>query len=107
MKQFPTVLLAILFCALTGCGYVGDPLPPALHIPEKVTDLRVVQRGDRVFIEFTLPQLTTEGLPIRKIGGIDLRAGAVEPPFSADRWMSSAKPLPATVNERTAQAVLQ
>jgi hypothetical protein len=100
-------LLAILLCALTGCGYVGDPLPPALHIPEKVTDLRAVQRGDRILIDFTIPELTTEGLPIRKVGGIDLRVGTVEPPFNVDRWMSSAKAVPVPVTERKAQALAQ
>lgn len=68
---------ALLLC---GCAYVGDPLPPALNIPEKITDLRAVQRGDRILIDFTIPQLTTEGLPVRKLGGVDLRIGSTAVP---------------------------
>ena len=30
---------------LAGCGYIGDPLPPLLNIPARVTDLTAVQRG--------------------------------------------------------------
>lgn len=60
---------------LAGCGYVGDPLPPALNIPAKVTDVRVVQRGAKLHIEFTAPALTTEGLGVREFGEMELLAG--------------------------------
>jgi len=60
---------------LTGCGYVGDPLPPALNIPQKVTDLRAVQRGGKIIIDFTIPVLTTENLPIKRLGPPDLQIG--------------------------------
>ena len=39
---------------------MGDPLPPALNIPVAVSDLRVVQRGDKLILDFTAPALTTE-----------------------------------------------
>ena len=48
----------------TGCGYIGEPLPPALNIPSRVTDLRAVEFGDKILAEFTLPPLTTEGLAL-------------------------------------------
>ena len=60
---------------LTGCGYVGDPLPPALNIPKRVTDLRVVERADKALVDFTVQELTTEELPLR-LGRIELQAGA-------------------------------
>lgn len=68
----------LLFCGclcLAGCGYVGDPLPPALNIPVKITDLQVAQRGNRIHVEFTAPALTTEGLAIEELDAIDLRIG--------------------------------
>jgi len=84
-----------LFLALVltaGCGYVGDPLPPALNIPQRIADVTAVQIGDRVEIEFTLPLLTTEGIAVKALGGVDLRAGAsVGKPFNADQWAESAK----------------
>jgi hypothetical protein len=80
------VLPALAVCA--ACGYVGDPLPPALHIPEPVKDLRVVQRGSDLVIEFTTPQFTMENLPL-KIAAIDLRAGA----HIEAQWEATAVPI--------------
>ncbi|MBL8215571.1 MAG: hypothetical protein JNK87_32925 [Bryobacterales bacterium] len=83
---------------LTGCGYVGDPLPPALHIPEAVNDLSVQQRGAKLDIRFTLPQLTTEGMGLEYPAEIELRIG---PPaageFDANRWASGARRVPVPV----------
>ena len=74
-----------------GCGYVGDPLPPALNIPQRIADVAAVQIGDRVEIEFTLPSLTTEGIAVKALGGVDLRAGAAGGnPFNTDKWAESA-----------------
>ena len=78
--------------ALAGCGYVGDPLPPALNIPQRIADMTAVQIGDRLEIEFTLPSLTTEGIALKALGGVDLRAGVpVGKPFNVDQWAESAK----------------
>ncbi len=76
---------------LTGCGYVGDPQPPALHIPLRVEDLSLVQRGESLRLTFTLPKLTTEGLGIAEPGEIDLRIGAApEGAFDTNTWGESA-----------------
>ena len=83
MLWFERGVLLAAALSLCGCGYVGDPLPPALNIPEKVTDLRAVQRGDRILIDFTIPQLTTEGLPIRKLGGVELQIGSESVPVQS------------------------
>lgn len=85
------LLFAILLTA-AGCGYVGDPLPPALNIPQRITDLTAIETGDRIEIEFTLPTLTTEGLVLKTLGGVDLRAGkSPGGAFDADRWADGAK----------------
>ena len=60
---------------LVGCGSIGEPLYPALRIPTRVTDLAVVERGANLDIDFTIPPLTTEGLPLKEIGGVELRVG--------------------------------
>lgn len=57
---------------LAACGYVGDPLPPSLHIPVAVTDLRAEQRVDRLEVRFTLPELTTDNAGIRRLQDIEL-----------------------------------
>jgi len=67
------VLIAAAFTCLAGCGYVGDPKPPALEIPTPVTDLRALQYGDKVLVNFTLPPLTTESLQLTSVRSIELR----------------------------------
>src|SRR5690242_14167190 len=69
---------------LTGCGYVGDPQPPALNIPKKVEDLVAVERGSKIYIEFTQPKFTTENLGIRRKLSFDLKAGANWPDQAAE-----------------------
>src|SRR5438067_1335818 len=54
-----SVLVALL---ATGCGYIGEPLPPLANIPARVNDLAAVQRGSRIFVQFTIPSHTTEGV---------------------------------------------
>jgi hypothetical protein len=90
---------------LCGCGYVGDPMPPALNVPERIADLRAVQRGDRILIEFTIPQFTTDGLPIRKLGGVDLRIGAAAEPFSFERWMTGSDTVPVQETTGSVEAI--
>jgi hypothetical protein len=76
---------------LSGCGYIGNPLPPALDIPSPVTDLRAAEDGDRILVEFTIPPLTTEGLPLKNLRSVDLYVGPPNTPFNPDTWASTAK----------------
>jgi hypothetical protein len=69
-----------LALVLAGCGYIGDPLPPALRRPVRVTDLSAFQQGSNIVVQFTIPKVTTEDLPIAGGEDIELRVG----PHSAD-----------------------
>jgi fibronectin type 3 domain-containing protein len=89
MRRLAAGLLLSAALLFNGCGYVGDPLPPALNIPEKISDLRAVQRGDQLLIDFTIPKLTTEGLPIRKLGGVELQVGST--PVAVDATEGSVQ----------------
>jgi hypothetical protein len=71
--RFVSVVLAAAL--LAGCGYVGDPLPPALNIPVAVTDLRVVQRGDKLVLDFTAPELTTDEIVLTNITALSVLIG--------------------------------
>lgn len=74
---------------LAGCAYVGEPLPPALHVPKPVTALTVEQVGPRLEVRFRPPAETTELLPV-ELGQIELKAGAVEP----GAWPGDARSIP-------------
>jgi hypothetical protein len=76
---------------LAGCGYAGDPKPPALRRPMKISDLSVVERGAKIVIAFTLPAETTEGLPITGSPDVELRAGIAPAPWSQSSWETSAE----------------
>lgn len=96
MTAKPSSFLLLAFCTLpfaflVSCGYVGDPLPPTLDIPRPVTDLRVQQRADKILIDFTIPELTTEGIALR-LERVELRAGPyTRDPFDAEAWAAAAK----------------
>lgn len=87
-RGLPAAACALL---LSGCGYVGDPLPPLLRIPVPVTDLSAVQRGSRIVVEFTVPRFSTEGALLREEPQLDLRAGPAPSPFDANAWAAQAK----------------
>ena len=50
-----TLWLTVLGCLLTACAKIGDPLPPQTILPDTVSDLRVIQVGDRFQLMFSLP----------------------------------------------------
>ncbi len=54
--------------AFVGCGVPGAPKPPSLNLPQPVTDLRAVRKGDSVFLDWTVPAETTDHLPSRNLG---------------------------------------
>lgn len=81
--------LGILVCA--DCGYIGNPLPPALDIPSQIVDLRAAEYGETILVEFTIPPLTTEGLPLKNLRSVDLYAGPANSPFEINSWAASAK----------------
>ncbi len=70
MRQFLTQLLVLLAgtAALVGCGVPGIPKPPSLDLPQTVTDLRAVRKGDRVYLDWTVPSETTDRLAVRHLG---------------------------------------
>ena len=87
--MFRRCIVAFLCAGLAGCGYMGEPLPPAMKRPLRVTDLAAVQRGSNVIIHFTVPKLTTEGTPV-KDEDIELRIGPAENPFQRALWEKTA-----------------
>jgi hypothetical protein len=54
--------------ALVSCGVPGIPKPPSLDLPQPVTDLRAVRKGDNVYLDWTVPTETTDRLAVRHLG---------------------------------------
>lgn len=85
---------------LAGCGYIGEPLPPALRRPVLVNDLTAVQVGSNIVIQFTIPKTTTEDLPIKGGEDIELRVG----PHGADMaaWQRTSDRVPVSAKDTSA-----
>lgn len=88
--RFSFLLAVFLFCFLLGCAYVGPVVPPSPQIPYPVSNLVVVERGQKLVITFTTPSHTIDALPIRQFSDVDLRIGPSVTPFDFERWAASA-----------------
>jgi hypothetical protein len=91
----PAAILSVYLCALlSGCGSIGEPLYPALKIPQLVTDLAVVEHGPNLDFDFTIAPLTNEGLPLKEIGKVVLRVGPNPPNgWNQEEWLKSSTPV--------------
>ena len=94
-RIFECIPASALILVLSGCGYIGEPLPPLLNIPQRVGDLAAFQLGPRIWVRFTLPKLTTEGVVLKQVPRMDLRIGP-QPgaEFNAQAWAATAQPVP-------------
>jgi hypothetical protein len=73
-KRFVPASLSTVGLSLVaaGCGYIGETQPPSLHLPAVVHDLSVVERGERLTVQFTVPVTTTDGLPLKETPRLEL-----------------------------------
>jgi len=69
MQIISKLLLAVSGTAvLISCGIPGAPKPPSLELLQPVTDLRAVRKGNRVYLDWTVPAETTDHLAVRRLG---------------------------------------
>lgn len=93
-KAQVVIIAAIL---LAGCGYPGEPLPPALNRPMRAPDLSAAQHGSKVAIQFTIPGVSTENLPLRARPDVELRIGlAPTDGFTFPKWEAASERVPAS-----------
>jgi hypothetical protein len=95
--------IALLSGLAAGCGAPAAPLPPTLNLPQPVRDLAARRAGDTVHLTFSVPQKTTDKLPVRgpmtaKLcrsleNGACLPAGTLAIPLST-KAVSMDDPLP-------------
>lgn len=51
---------------LAGCGMPGAPLPPSLHLPDRVGDLSAVRTGSQVALTWSMPKRDTDKVPLKE-----------------------------------------
>jgi len=69
-------LLLSVIVFLTGCGRVGDPLPPFIRIPEPATDLRAEQIAGTVRLFWTNPSRYVDQSEATDLAEARIRSGA-------------------------------
>ena len=84
MGRLAAVLVAACCIFLCGCASVGEPMYPSLNIPLRVTDLRVSEHANMLVIDFTIPDLTTDKVTIKRVQSVELTAGEKKIPVSKD-----------------------
>jgi hypothetical protein len=67
-SSHPSLLFIITLVGLTACGVPGIPKPPSLNLPQPVSDLQAVRKGERVYLSWSVPTRTTDSLAIRHAG---------------------------------------
>ena len=79
MKALEGLLVATLLALLTACGVTSAPLPPSLHLPQPVNDLKAARKGDKVTLTWTVPQQSTDQEPLRRHLGVTRICREVSP----------------------------
>jgi len=104
VKSWSVVLGAAL---LSACGYVGPPMPPTLDIPVTISDFRAWEDGDNIEFQFTLPDKTTENLPLTSVRSIELRIDSTLVPLKVSKpgTVTAQVPVQAWVGKTVVMAV--
>ncbi len=91
-------MLAVQGLLLVSCGSIGEPLPPLLHIPERVLDFQARQQGSELIARWTRPERTTDGANLREPAAVVVYALDIA---------SDSPPPPLDVFERLAESVAE
>jgi hypothetical protein len=83
------IAAGVLFSA--SCGYVGPIVPPSPELPNAITDLAVIERGNQLAISFSTPPRTTDNTAIKRFSKIDLAIGPDIQPWDFERWSQTAR----------------
>lgn len=97
--------LFVSLVVLAGCGYPGEPKPPALMRPARVTDLAAVERGAKIVVTFTLPKESTEALPLPSPPDTELRIGVAPAPWNQQEWEAGSERVAVPVVNAVPKAV--
>ena len=76
-------MISLCGILVAGCGSIGEPLPPLLNIPERSQDLSASQTPEGVVLEWTWPNFTTEGMPLKNFDNFVVHRLEVQDPAVA------------------------
>jgi hypothetical protein len=71
-RRLVLTLLAAVVLLASSCGKKGDIRPPLVLRPQPAEELRAVQRGGRIRLEWTDPTTATDGSPLAGIAEIEI-----------------------------------
>jgi hypothetical protein len=94
MKALDTLLVATLLVLLAACGVTSPPLPPSLHLPQPVADLKASRKGNTVTLTWTVPEQSTDSEPLRRHLGVTRICREVDPdePTRCSRQIAQLTP---------------
>jgi len=72
MRPPLTLLFAVGFATLAGCGRKLPPLPPIIEVPETTTNLGAYQDGAEVVLTWSFPQLTRGGQTLTDLARVEV-----------------------------------
>ena len=94
-RRWPRGLaLPLLVAVLLGvsCGKKGPPLPPFVKLPMPAADLTAERHGDTVDVQFTVPDVNTDGTRPANVERVDVYAVTAPPTVTDDQlWKQGTK----------------
>ncbi len=95
-----SVALAGLFLAAAACGKKGGILPPFVYAPQKPENLKAVQRGQHIVLDWMNPASYVDGRPLADLAGIEIwmceTAGSLQagvPELAVEEFEAKARKL--------------
>jgi len=71
-KTVSSAALIALLLAAAACGKKGGILPPFVYVPQKAENLKAVQRGQHILLDWTNPESYIDGRPLAGISAIEV-----------------------------------
>ncbi|MBN2245032.1 MAG: lipoprotein, partial [Candidatus Aminicenantes bacterium] len=66
------LFLIMLLWILCGCGIKGPLIAPVIKLPQKITEMKIVQRGENLILNWKNPETYTDGSPLTDIDSIEI-----------------------------------
>jgi hypothetical protein len=74
MPKTRRLVVLTALCSCLACGKRGDPRPPFRKNPQPLASFRIAQRADHLEISGVAPRLSTEGVALKPLTVVILRA---------------------------------